>query len=214
MKSLLFTVLMVFIISGSSQGQGAFLDFGKSGVGFGLGFASNDKANTLSGEIGYSIKGIFDIGISGGYSPVKHRDMYSLYYAPNVTLYALKQNENTPLSIAVGASYIKQEIYYTANSDYFYNSGNSDSYNNSFYIIDVSFFKYFSPSPGFKIQPLLGLSYTSSPNDYEDGMFSYGVSASFIFDASSTNIFAINPMLVFNENSTTIGISLILIAKI
>jgi hypothetical protein len=93
------------------QAQGEFLDRGQSGFGLDvLGLAGNGDAGLATGA-GYSIGGMFDIGLSLDITWLNEEEWgpsaESRGWGPGIAIHALRQSDVIPVSVALFASYIK-----------------------------------------------------------------------------------------------------------
>jgi hypothetical protein len=89
--------------------QGAYLDRGQSGLGFGAYYSSSKDYSTMSGSAGYSISDIIDLGISAGKvfydKKLAAKEVYAILLSPNIEIHAFKQNKDMPFSISFFVSY-------------------------------------------------------------------------------------------------------------
>ncbi len=112
MKRTVFFVSFVLLpVLGFSQGE--FLPKGQSGLGFSAGMAFADEAKGIGGGVGYSINGVFDIGLSYvGTSGYKKDMPFIGTFSPSITVHALKQEENNPVFLSLSLSYLSSSYSY------------------------------------------------------------------------------------------------------
>jgi hypothetical protein len=112
MKSL-FLIVFIFVLSIPIYGQGSFLDKGQNGFGFSAGFVTNKDVSGFGGSLGYSVSGIFDLGISltrfGFVQQLLGSDISAIVISPDITFYILKQDDDMPISFSIGADYEWQD---------------------------------------------------------------------------------------------------------
>ncbi len=161
-----YSLIIVFLLSTSNYGQGAYLERGQSGFGIGANFLTNEDVTSIGGSVGYSVSGIFDFGIGVDRLSFDQKllgeNLSATVISPSVTFYALKQNDNLPISFALGAGYDWQ-IYY---NDALKN--NNVDMTGGFYSVGGVLFGYFQASNSFRIQPSVGFSYFTGELKVED----------------------------------------------
>jgi hypothetical protein len=215
MKSFI-TVFIIFLFSCSIYGQGAYLERGQSGFGIGGGFSTNEDVTGIGGSVGYSVNGIFDFGIGVESFSFDQKllgaDLSATVISPSLTFYALKQNDEIPLSFAIGAGYDWQ----------MYSNDVLDDFNidmtGGFFSIGGSLFGYFKASESFRIQPSIGFSYITGEVKLEDNAGNeesekddttvFGIGLGLAFNISPKNIFVISPRVGISEGTTTFGVGL------
>lgn len=213
----IFTVITFLVIAVSVYGQGAYLERGQSGIDIGAGFSTTDDGNDYFwGNVGYSVSGIFDFGISVGRlnydEKLFNSDLSATVISPNITVYALKQNDDIPLSFAIGAGY-----EWVSYSNDVLNDYNIDMTGWAF-SVGGSLFGYFQASNSFRIQPSVSFSYVTAEIKLED---SYGneesekddttvfsLALGLAFNTSPKNILVISPRVGISENTTISGVVL------
>jgi hypothetical protein len=204
--SLLFTTLLF--------SQGSYLERGQSGIGLGADYSSSKNYSTIGGSASYSISGIVDLGASVGKTyydkKLASEDLSAIYLSPGIEIYAIKQNENMPITISFFASYSYH--YYSSDalslrglrmSGYGYSIGPSICNNND-------------ASETIKIQPSIGIVYLWGRSELHDD---YGNSDSHessntycrlgasLFDKfMTTTVFVVNTVMFIHNDYTTFGI--------
>lgn len=104
MKSVIFLIAL-FICSIYSQSS--FLEKGKSGFLFGGSFVKNSNENIFSGNIGFSISGVFDFGFSVNQSSDNiggTNDVISSSFSPQIKYFLHKEDITVPVSFAAYAA--------------------------------------------------------------------------------------------------------------
>ena len=210
------TVFIMLLFACSVYGQGAYLDRGQSGFGIDGGFATNEDVTGISGSVGYSVNGIFDFGIGVKSFSFDQKllgaDLGATAISPSITFYALKQNDEIPLSFAIGAGYDWLTYSCDALDDY-----NVDM-TGGFFSVGGSLFGYSKVSESFRIQPSVGFTYVTGEVKLEDSdgneetekddttVFNLGLGLA--FNNSQKNIFVIFSCVGISEGTTTFGVSL------
>lgn len=215
MKSF-YTVIIVLFLSSSVFGQGAYLERGQSGFGIGGRFSTNEDVTGIGGSVGYSVNGIFDFGIGVESFSFDQKllgsDLSATVISPSITFYALKQNDEIPLSFAIGAGYDWQT----------YSNDVLDDFNidmtGGFFSVGGSLFGYFKASESFRIQPSVGFTYVTGEVKLEDSNGNeetdkddttvFGLGIGLAFNTSPKNIFVISPRVGISEGTTSFGIGL------
>ena len=214
MKSLISVFILIF--STYINGQGRFLEKGKSGLGIEGELLSYEGINVLSGSIGYSISGIFDISFSINNRLLGERkDLVVTTISPSVTFYSIKQSEINPFSFDIGIGYEKQ-VY-----SYDYLSPLRKIKEGNFYAFDASLSKYFELTKDIRIQPTLVVSYgmgeykyMSSYGDeerFQKFYMVYGYALPIVFYSQHNkymNIFVITPKLLTSKENFLFGVGL------
>lgn len=211
-----YSVIIVFLLSTSIYGQGAYLDRGQSGFGFGASISTNKDATGIGGSVGYSFSGLFDFEIGvGRYSfdqKLFGEDLSATVISPNVTFYALKQNEDLPLSFAIGAGYDWQTYSNKVLDD------NNIDMTGGFLSVGGVLFRYFQASNSFRIQPSVGFSYFTGEQKVKDNKGNettekddttvFSLALGLAFNTSPTNVFVISPRIGISEGTTSFGVAL------
>jgi len=211
-----YSLIIVFLLSTSIYGQGAYLDRGQSGFDIGASFLTNKDATGIGGSVGYSVSGIFDFEIGvARYSfdqKLFGEDLSAMVISPSVTYYALKQNEDLPISFAIGAGYDWQTYSNKVLDD------NNVDMTGGFFSVGGALFGYFQTSSSFRIQPSVGFSYFTGEQKVKDNngneetekddttVFSLGLGL--VFNTSLTNVFVISPRVGISEGTTSFGVAL------
>ena len=99
---------------GLVQAQGEFLEKGQSGFAM-EGYTETGEGNyALAASAGYSIGGIFDLGISFSKVYLNERDWGPSAeirgWGPSLTLHLIKHSEMVPYSLGISAAYYKQYL--------------------------------------------------------------------------------------------------------
>lgn len=211
-----YSLFTVFLFSTLIYGQGAYLDRGQSGFGIGAGFSTNEDVTGIGGSVGYSVSGIFDFGISVDRFSFDQKlfgeDLSATVISPSVTFYALKQNEDLPISFAIGAGYDWQTYANDVLDD------NNVDMTGGFFSVGGSLFGYFQASNSFRIQPSVGFSYVTGELKVEDNNGNeetekddttvFGLGLGLAFNTSPSNVFVISPRVSISEGTTSFGVGL------
>jgi hypothetical protein len=208
---------LIILLSVCSFPQGKFLPPGTNGYGFGLGYISSEDLSGFGASVGYSISGIFDIGLGvSKFYPnngFPGEDLSTISISPAVSYIFLKQGKHDyPLSMSVNAAYARE----TVNSDYLDNF-NITVRGNSF-LLGTSVFGNVTPnSENLMVLPSLDFSYNytrltvkseltgETINETEDG-FSIGFGVSFGFGDPGKTIIFVAPGVSFYEGVATFAI--------
>ena len=90
-----YFVLSLLLIAFTSIvfGQGEFQQRGQNSLGVSVGFATNEDAFAYGGGIGFSILGVFDIGMGVNRVNPKDtdKDIYMIDFAPFISIHLIKQ---------------------------------------------------------------------------------------------------------------------------
>lgn len=215
MKKIILTILIFGALSTLSFAQSSYLEKGQNGLGISGGFSTNEDITGFSGGVGYSFSGVFDLGVSisrfGFDQKLLGEDLKATVISPFVTFLPIKQDDSTPVSIGINASYQKQ--FYSNDAL----SSNDADVTGNFFTIGASIFTDIEASDGMKIQPTAGFNYitgetkieTSTTSQTEsDNSTVFNLGLSLIFDSSPSNSFVVTPSLGFQEDVTTFGLSL------
>jgi len=211
-----YSLILVFLLSTSIYGQGAYLERGQSGFGIGAGFLTNKDATTIGGTVGYSVSGIFDFGIGVDRVSFDQKllgeDLSATVISPSVTFYALKQNENLPISLALGAGYDWQTY-----SNYALDDNNEDM-TGGFFSVGGALFGYFKAPNSIRIHPSVGFSYVTgnlkvsddkgNEKTEKDDSTVFSLALGLAFNTSPNNVFVISPRVGISEGTTSFGVGL------
>jgi len=216
MKSLFRIFIILALVCSSTYGQGAYLERDQNGFGIGAGFSTNDDVTGIGGSVGYSVNGIFDFGIGVESFSFDQKllgaDLSATVISVSITFYAIKQNDESPISFAIGAGYDWQ----TYSNDVL--DGFNIDMSGGFFSVGGSLFGYFNGSESFRIQPSVGFTYVTGEVKLEDSngneetekddttVFSLGIGIA--FNTAPNNIFVISPRVGISEGTTTFGIGL------
>lgn len=211
---LLFISLLFLFGVNSLLAQGAFLDKGKSGFGVGAAFSTNEDISGFGGAASYSFVGIVDLGLFVGRFSLEEKlagyDVSATAISPFINVHVIKQDEDIPLSIAIGGSY-------EADS---YSSEALDILNweltGSYFSFGGSIYGNIPISETGKIQPSLGVSYVTGESEVkdnsgnsvttDDNITNFDIALSIFFKTSSSTIFRITPVVGFNKDNTTFAL--------
>ena len=104
-RSILLAVVLIVSSFGSAFSQGEYLERGQDGSGFGMGFGYSRPANVaaIEGSVGYSRKGIFDLGISVSQLSFNTNRAPGFSFNPHATLHI--KPDTIPVFGSVTAGY-------------------------------------------------------------------------------------------------------------
>jgi hypothetical protein len=204
--SFLFTTLLF--------SQGDYLERGQSGIGLGSQYSSSKNYSAIDGSASYSILGIVDLGVSVGRAyfskKLASKDISANDIVPGIEIYAIKQNNNIPLSFSFFASYDYHEYV----SDALSQRGLRMNWNG--YSIGPSIYNNIEASETIKIQPSIGVVYSSGKSELKDDYGHsesnkskdtyYRLGVSLFSQFETTNIFVLNSVLYFHKYYATFGI--------
>jgi hypothetical protein len=207
----LMTFLVLIICSTACFSQSRFLELDQNSLGLDIGYSTdkNRDIDGITGTIGYSSWGLLDLGIS--FSRVSVRGAFyggKEYYStisPYLSYLVMKQDLNNPISIGFSVSYQKT---FTENFDVI----------GSHVVVGPGFFADLKISNEFFMQPnasfafLIGKSediYSSNySQEQNDSMFLSNIGFAFVFlDDADKSIFALNPAIAFQKDTTLFGLS-------
>lgn len=191
-----------------------FLEKGVSGFEITGGYMKNDDASGIDVHMGYSLKGLLDIGAS--YSRITIDDdiiddLSAIVISPSVTMHVLKQTNFVPVSIMLDAAYNKTMYYSDWLDDY-----NIDMKGTG-YTYGVSVYNRISVTQSLDIVSSMGVGYnyadieTESTYGYseskDDTDTLYTVSISLIADTLNHDKLIITPSFTADEDNTTFHLS-------
>ena len=215
MKNLLILFFTIFIIPNTIFSQGEYLESGQKGLGLYGGFSTNKDENAFGVGVGYSFNGIVDIGFSYSKSTSDSKPEISVKnISPSISLHLFKQNETLPISLSIGANYVKG-FYSFNNSDY-----SKLEMSSSGFIIGGKIFRKIQVGPNFSIMPSFGFFYYSltiefdyqgeDTRDVDGSMKNINLGLPFIFDMNNDK-FIISPSVSINDdyNAFVIDVSFI-----
>ncbi len=216
MKKLYLFLVTILMIPFAAFSQGEYLEKRQSGLGFTAGFSTNKDANAIGAGIGYSFNGIFDIGFSFARSTSEGRPEESASnISPSVNICLFKQNKYLPISISMGASYVKGS----------YSSDILDKYDlemsSSGFVVGSKIFGKVKVFKNLFVMPLFGISYYSltlklededgnSEKD-DDSTIQINLGLPIIFDMKNINLknlLIISPGISINEDYNTFFVDL------
>ncbi len=146
------------------HGQGEFLEKGQSGFAV-EGYAETAEGNYgLAASAGYSIGGIFDVGISCSKVFLNERDWGPSAeirgWGPSLALHLIKHSEVVPYSLSVHATYYKQ-YFQGSNTGVSWNSAESRTT-----LLGVQGLYRFPVGTAAKIIPGAGIAYGMGTVNY------------------------------------------------
>lgn len=209
-EKIILSILLCFGITASALAQSSFLEKGQNGFGISGGYSTNKDLSGFSWGAGFSFSGVFDLGISVGRFGFDQqppgRDLHATTISPYASYFAIKQDEQMPVSFAVTVSYERQ-TYSDKTLRNYDMSGN-------FFSIGASLYRMYEASKDVNIQPGIGFTYITGALKVTDisqpventAVFTLGLQ--FIFHNSPTNILVITPLLGFGDDATTLGVTL------
>jgi hypothetical protein len=146
--------------------QGYYVQRGQNAFGIETGYSSNKDASSFGGSLGYSAKGIFDIGLSisqiSFVQQLAGEVLSATSLVPSITVHAIKQSEINPFSIAISVSY-ESDSYSSAALDQNYLKLTADGYT-----VGATVYGDIETSPTVKVQPSVGLTYFSTTAELKD----------------------------------------------
>ncbi|GEM_PF-930802 len=214
MKNSLLALFLCLLFNAHCKGQSLFLEKEEYGFAVGGGLFRNQEISGLSLDGGYSINGVFDIGVSIGYF------RYNELFTPNdaltatfaslyISYFMLKQGENIPISLAFNASYERQ----------MYSSRSFDRYNveviGNFFSIGASVYKSFIIKDHLQLLPSFSIGYTRGGidfkgvkvvNEYTEEEILATIAFSLVIKQDSINQIVITPTVSVGQDFTTYGI--------
>ncbi|KAB2925226.1 MAG: hypothetical protein F9K22_03805 [Bacteroidetes bacterium] len=211
-----YLAILILAVCGSSLlfSQGQFLERGQNGFGIQGSFSSTDNATSLGGSLGYSASGVFDFGLSISSISFKEKllgeDVSATALAPFIAIHAVKQNETTPISVSLSASYESDSYSSKALTD------NRLELSATGYTIGATIYGNVQTTPTMIIQPSLGVNYFSteavlkdsfgnSVNDEETGTVVV-IGLAGIFQSTPTTYFGISPSMSIHNDETAFGL--------
>jgi len=213
-QSLWFLLFILLNNSAFLYAQGYYLERGQNGIGIQGVFSSNKDASMIGGSIGFSASGMFDFGLSVGSVSFEEKllgeEVSATALSPFITLHAVKQNETTPISIALSASYESDSYSSTVLTQ------NNLELNASGYTIGMSIYGDVQTSPIMKVQPSLGISYFSLESELKDNFGNsitdketgtvVGIGFALLFQTAPKTIFGISPALSIHKSDTSFNV--------
>lgn len=215
MKKIILALVIFGAVSTLSFAQSSYLEKGQNGFEISGEYSANENGSGFNGKIGYSFSGVLDLGLTlnrfGFDQPFLGEDYHVTVISPVVSYIPVKQDDSIPVSFAVNGAY--QRLIYSGDG---LDKNNVDMWGD-YFIIGASLFSYFEVSDIMKIQPRAGVLYMTGEIKAEDSsnaaVFSNNSTAlnlgvSFIFEASTSNSFVVNPSIGIREEDTTYRLSL------
>lgn len=211
------TMSLIFFVPFFSAfifGQAAYLEPDQRGYAVSAGFASNEYATGFFGSFGFSPSGRFDFAFSVGSvnyeGSLFGSSLSAISLSPSVTIYPIKQSDDNPVSLAIGASYEWQSY-----SHDMLTRANVDM-NGRVLSLGAGLLAYFWISNSVRIIPSVSAAYLmgeiSLTNEYgsqysdSDNATAIGIEMSFVFGTSFQNNFAVSPMISISEGTTSAGV--------
>lgn len=206
--------IIFFFISINIFPQGAYLDKGQSGFGIGAAFPTNKDISGFGGSASYCFSGIVDLGLFVGRFSLEEQlagyDVNAIAISPFINIYVIKQDEDIPISIAIGGTY--ESDSYSSEALDILNWELSGSY----FSFGGSIFGNLPISTTGKIQPSIGVSYVTGESKVEDNsgnsvtsdnnITNFDIALSLFFKTSSSTFFRLTPVVAINKNNTTFAL--------
>ncbi len=216
MKKIILTFLILGCITSLTFAQSSYLEKGQNGFGIDGGFSTNDDVSGFSGGFGYSFSGVFDLGISlsrlGFDQQLLGEDLNATVISPYASYIVIKQDQSIPVSFSLGGSYQRQ-MY---SNDVL--SNNDIDMTGNYFTIGASLFTDVEASDAMKIQPRIGVNYSTGETKIEDSSGNseseddnttgFNLGLSLIFETSPNNSFVVTPAFGIQDEVTTFGLSL------
>jgi len=193
--------------------QGEYLDKGQSGLGFSWAYSSNKDASAIGALAGFSVYHVVDLAVSassvsyvqklGGY------DLSGVAISPSITFYALKRNEEEPISFSMTASY-EHDSYSSMALDNA--NATMDAYG---YSIGASLFGAIKLTPSMRLQPTVGATFLALSSELKEltgGTTSESTTilieagCSFIIQFDVKGLIVIEPSIGIDKQVTTFGV--------
>ena len=211
---LVFVVTVVCLAAASQCGaQGLFLEAGQSGFGAFGRYWSSEHWSGVSGRLGYSFSGVFDL--NGGIAKAKddsEPELAATQYFAGAAWHLLKPSETLRFGLSAGAQYGKTR----------YNSDVLDALawdmNASFYQGSVFAYGVVAGSSNFEIRPGIGFAYTQATLTIEDSFggsleeddhfTSFILSAPVAFGLPSGARLRVTPSLEVGDETETLSVTI------
>jgi hypothetical protein len=188
-----------------------YLQQGTSGFGIGGSFMTGDNWTGFGLGAGYSVSGIVDLGFAFGRYSFDDGDLTATALSPSLSVCALKQSKDIPLSLELGVGY-EHDSY---DSDAFDILGWEMS--GSGYWFGASLYGAIEASPSMNLIPLLGIaynhvnvriedSYGQSVSD-DDSSTSFAFGLSLAFQMPQARVFYLTPTISIVEDETSFRVS-------
>jgi hypothetical protein len=101
----IIAALSTLALGGIAFGQSLYLEKGQSGGLIGANYYNGDGFMAYAGDCGYSLGGVFDIGMSLSHATVDDGDLVYNSLAPYVTANIIKPASGSPLAVEIQAGY-------------------------------------------------------------------------------------------------------------
>lgn len=212
-KRALCLSLMSLLFVASSFAQGEFLEKGTNGFGVGAAFANNSDVTTFGADIGYSVSGQFDFGISIARGSLGDLDMTATVINPYVVIHVLKQDTvNFPISVAIGAGYEHDSF----SADWL--KALDLDLTGDYFLFGGAVYMNIPSGPRMIVQPRASFTLITGETEVSDSfgnseseddnttVFTLGITL--VFKSSLSSIVTVGPSVTFGENNTSFGVRL------
>ena len=218
-------LLLILILACNTFAQGNYLDNNQSGFSVGFGFGTNSDVSALSGGIGYSVGGAYDLKfgidrLSFDEGFTSNDDLSSLNFNIGIEAYPIKQTRNDyPITFSVDFGYERANF-----SSDFLDLAKWDMTAN-YYHIGFNIYRKDKITPKTSIQPYCGFTYVmyngkisdsfGGSEKYDDNTTVFNFGTSLLFFTANKSIFSTSIGISINDENTTfnLGISLIVPSK-
>jgi hypothetical protein len=209
MKKLIILIFLFSSVNFAINSQSAYLNKGQGGFGIGGGFKNLDQTSAFYSSLGFSISGMFDIGIITSQVIDNQFDFNATTWGPYTSVFIIKQSETIPVSLSLNGKYIK-----TFFSTEELRPSDIDLKHSAF-SIGTTLSSLVQLTDGFGLQPFMEFSYnrgkgiTKSPPSevvLTSNMSALGVSL--IFRNTSKSMVVIEPQYIITNNLRIFDLSL------
>jgi len=207
----LFTLIALFLPTTFARAQSMYLERGTSGFGIGGSFMTADEWNGFGLGAGYSLSGLVDLGFGFSRISLEDSDLTGTGLSPSISVCALKQSTEMPLSLELGVAY-EHDSY---DSDALDLLGWDMS--GSGYSFGLSVYGSIQASPSMNVLPIFGLAYVHTNVEVEDSYgqsvsddddsTSFGFGLSLAFPMARKQVFYLTPGLSIVEDETSFRVS-------
>jgi len=205
------------VMSCSVSGQSDYLARGVSGFEVDGGFAASSEWSGLFGRAGYSVSGVFDLGLGVAYlthdRKVAGEDVHSTTFIPHFRWFVVKQQPGgLPLSLSIGAEY-QHDSYSSDGLDALDQKMESD-----FFSLRLTAYHVTSDRRSLRVQPYASLAYhtgelkvshrlrDTESEDSSELRAQAGVSL--FFKRSGRSAFRLSPALTVTSDDLTLLVNL------
>ncbi|NIR52026.1 hypothetical protein GWO43_25745 [candidate division KSB1 bacterium] len=220
-----FVLAFVFGQLNPTRAQGIFLSRGESNFGVEAGLSHGEHATTLIGSFGYSLKGVFDFGLSVGRTQFsdlfddRNLDLNAVSLSPSLTIHLGKPNEESPLGFLVFGGY--ERDFFSGDA-----LGNRSMHANVF-PSGAGFYTLQEITNQLRLIPVIVVSYVHSIFEFNDSGLSQnetennvvaGLNLNFGIKDQPGNIFVLSPGIALidvgsNDVKMAFSISLAYVLK-